>query len=65
MVFIFPNNVYLQILLLAESQKYLRFAAVGKVFQFRMTCIGLTEFTRAMTPILVILLQWGIQIICY
>ena len=63
------KDEYLQVPMHPESRKYLRFVALGKVFQFKVLCFGLSMapqvFTRVMAPVSAILHRQGLWILRY
>ena len=60
------KDVYLQVLVHPDSRKFLRFVALGQVFQFKALCFGLSTapqvFTRVMAPVSAFLHRSGIRI---
>ena len=60
------KDAYLQVPMHPESRKFLRFVALGKVYQFKVLCFGLSTapqvFTRVMAPVSAFLHQAGIRI---
>ena len=63
------KDMYLQVLIYPESQKYLYFISQGKVFQFKVLCFSIMTttqlFIKDMAPVSVFLHQAGIQILRY
>jgi hypothetical protein len=63
------KDAYFHIPIKVASRKYLRFMALGKVWQYRVLCFGLTTaphlFTRAVQPLVVWARSQGIQIHAY
>ena len=59
------KDAYLQVPMLQESHKFLRFVASGKVYQFKSLCFGLSTapqvFTRVMVPVSAFLHRTGIR----
>ena len=49
------KDAYLQLIVLPEPRRYLRFVIAGKVYHVRMLCFGLATapqvFTRVMAPV--------------
>ena len=69
MVSINLKDAYLQVPVLPNSRKFLRFVADGKVYQFKGLCFGLSTapqvFTRVMAPVSVMLHDLGVRILQY
>ena len=59
------RKAYLQIPVHPESCRFLRFVALGRVYQFSALCFGLSTapqvFSRVMAPVSAILHSWGIH----
>ena len=60
------KDAYLQVPMHPESRKFLWFVALGKVYQFKVLCFGLSTapqvFTRVMAPVSAFLHQAGIRL---
>ena len=58
------KEAYLQIPVHPDSRRFLRFVALGRVYQFSALCFGLSTapqvFSRVMAPVSAILHSWGI-----
>ena len=69
MVSIDLKDAYLQIPIHPASHRFLRFTALGKTWQFRVLCFGLSTapqvFTRVMAPVSGFLHQLGIRMLRY
>ena len=59
------KEAYLQIPVHPDSRRFLRFVALGRVYQFSALCFGLSTapqvFSRVMAPVSAILHSWGIR----
>ena len=59
------KEAYLQIPVHPESRRFLRFVALGRVYQFSALCFSLSTapqvFSRVMAPVSAILHSWGIR----
>ena len=59
------KEAYLQIPVHPDSRRFLRFVALGQVYQFSALCFGLSTapqvFSRVMAPVSAILHSWGIR----
>ena len=60
------KDAYLQVLMHPDSRKFLRFIALGKVYQFKVLCFDLPTapqvFTRVMAPVLTLLHRSSIRL---
>ena len=60
------KDVYLQVPMHPDSCKFLRFVALGKMYQFKVICFGLSTalqvFTRVMAPVSAFLHRSGIHL---
>ena len=66
MVSLDMKDAYLQVPIHPDRRKYLRFVALGRVYQFKALCFGLSTapqvFTRVMAPVSTMLHRAGIRI---
>ena len=60
------KDAYLQVPMHPDSRKFLRFVALGKVYQFKLLCFGLSTvpqvFTWVMAPVSALLHRSGIRL---
>ena len=69
MISIDLKDAYLQVPVHPNSRKYLRFATLRGIFQFKVLCFGLTTapqvFTRVMAPVSSVLHSQGVRMLRY